>query len=226
MQPNQDKQFQLPATPQLAGLDEKKETKKENKEKTTPVQEVQKWSSRYNTAKDYQKDLFKKWGKWYNDMYAHVENKRMAPWRSKVYMPIIASKVWDLISRFIQYRPGWEVSVRTLPVNTLSTEQFNKYMEVMSKRAERVRMKLEYDFDNPLLGDSIPDELLSVMLDAAVTGQGVARVPYLTDVPVQLIHSKRGYCELRREENRVGSRGIQRLAGCERIQRIPHARRT
>lgn len=180
MQPNQDKQFQLPATPQLAGLDEKKETKKENKEKTTPVQEVQKWSSRYNTAKDYQKDLFKKWGKWYNDMYAHVENKRMAPWRSKVYMPIIASKVWDLISRFIQYRPGWEVSVRTLPVNTLSTEQFNKYMEVMSKRAERVRMKLEYDFDNPLLGDSIPDELLSVMLDAAVTGQGVARVPYLT----------------------------------------------
>ena len=34
MQPNQDKQFQLPATPQLAGLDEKKETKKENKEKS------------------------------------------------------------------------------------------------------------------------------------------------------------------------------------------------
>ena len=180
MQPNQDKQFQLPTTPQLAGLDEKKETKKDNQQKTTPQQEVQKWSSRYNTAKDYQKDLFKKWGKWYNDMYGHVENKRMAPWRSKVYMPIIASKVWDLISRFIQYRPGWEVSVRTLPTNTLSTEKFNQYMEVMSKRAERVRMKLDYDFDNPLLGDSIPDELLSIMLDAAVTGQGVARVSYVT----------------------------------------------
>ena len=99
-------------------------------------------------------------------MYAHVTNTQLAPWRSKVYMPIIASKVWDLISRFIQYRPGWEVSIRTLPVNTLDKEAFDLYMDEMNRKVERVKMKLDYDYDNPLMDDSIPSELLGVMLDA------------------------------------------------------------
>lgn len=142
--------------------------------------EAKKWSDRYEIAKTYQLPLFEKWSKWYDDMYAHVTNQQMAPWRSKVYMPIIASKVWDLISRFIQYRPGWDVTIRTLPVNTLSKEAFDLYMDAMQKNVEKVKMKLDYDYDNPLMEDTIQDELLGVMLDAAVTGQGVGRVPYLT----------------------------------------------
>ena len=92
------------------------------------------WLKRYQLARDYQIPLFKKWSKWYEDMYAYVrKTKGSAPWRSGVYMPIIASKVWDLISRFIQYRPGWEVSVRTLPVNVLSNEEFDAFMEEMTR---------------------------------------------------------------------------------------------
>ena len=67
-------------------------------------QEQKKWSDRFEIAKTYQQPLFEKWSKWYDDMYAHVTNQNLAPWRSKVYMPIISSKVWDLISRFIHYR--------------------------------------------------------------------------------------------------------------------------
>ena len=152
------------------------------KRTVNPEEEAKKWVDRFNIAKTYQQPLFEKWSKWYDDMYAHVTNQQLAPWRSKVYMPIIASKVWDLISRFIQYRPGWDVDVRTLPVNTLSKEAFDLYMDEMNRKVERVKMKLNYDYDNPLMEDSIQDELLGVMLDACVTGQGLGRTPYLTKV--------------------------------------------
>lgn len=144
------------------------------------AEESVKWQKRFDIAKTYQLPMFEKWAKWYNDMYAHVNSPTMAPWRSKVYMPIIASKVWDLISRFIQYKPGWDVTVRTLPVNTLDKAGFDLYMEDMNKKAEKVKMKLNYDYDCPLMDDPIQAELLGVMLDACVTGQGLGRVPYLT----------------------------------------------
>lgn len=142
-------------------------------------QQAAMWQKRFKAARDYQLPMFTKWAKWYEDMYAYVNRQRLAPWRSKVYMPIIASKVWDLMSRFIQYRPGWEVSVRTLPTNVLSKEAFDKYMEGMNDKIEKVKMKLDYDYDCPLMDEPIQDELLGAMLDAAVTGQGIGRVPYV-----------------------------------------------
>lgn len=158
-----------------------------DKNKNTPAypsqedtQRAYMWQKRYEAARDYQLPMFKKWAKWYEDMYAYVNRDRMAPWRSKVFMPIIASKVWDLIARFVQYRPGWDVSVRTLPVNTLSEEAFKNYMDEATKNIEKVKMKLDYDYDSPLMDEPIQDELLGAMLDAAVTGQGLGRVPYLT----------------------------------------------
>jgi hypothetical protein len=152
----------------------------EPKRTVNPEVEQKKWEERFEVAKTFQTPLFQKWSKWYDDMYAHVTDQTMAPWRSKVYMPIISSKVWDLISRFIQYRPGWDISVRTLPVNTLDKEAFDLYMDDMNRKVERVKMKLDYDYDCPLMDDSIPSELLGVMLDACVTGQGIGRAPYLT----------------------------------------------
>lgn len=157
-----------------------KPQKVEEKQRTiNPEEEAKKWSDRFEVAKTYQLPMFEKWAKWYDDMYAHVNTQLMAAWRSKVFMPIIASKVWDLISRFIQYRPGWDVTIRTLPVNTLSKEAFDLYMDSMNRKVEKVKMKLNYDYDCPLMEDTIQDELLGVMLDACVTGQGVGRAPYL-----------------------------------------------
>ena len=163
-----------PEQPKNTGVQEEK------KRTINPEEEQKKWKDRYEIAKTYQLPLFDKWAKWYDDMYAHVTNQVLAPWRSKVYMPIISSKVWDLISRFIQYKPGWDISVRTLPVNTLDKTAFDLYMDDMNKKVEKVKMKLDYDYDCPLMDDSIQAELLGVMLDACVTGQGVGRAPYLT----------------------------------------------
>lgn len=147
------------------------------------------WLHRYGVARDYQLPLFAKWSKWYEDMYAYVNRlKGTAPWRSKVYMPILASKVWDLIARFIQYRPGFEVSIRTLPVNVLSKEEFDSYMEDMNKKLEKVKMALDYDYDNPIREEPIQDELLGAMLDAAVTGQGLGRVPYVSKQIEHITH--------------------------------------
>lgn len=154
--------------------------KQTNNTLTPEQQRANMWSARFQAASDNQRPLFTKWSKWYEDMYAYVNRDRMAPWRSKVYMPIVASKVWDLISRFIQYRPGWDVSVRSLPINTLSKEAFDAYMQEAIKNVEKVKMKLDYDYDCPLAEEPIQDELLGAMLDAAVTGQGLGRVPYLT----------------------------------------------
>lgn len=164
----------------------------EPKKRTVNEEEEQKkWQGRFEIAKTYQLPLFQKWAKWYDDMYAHVSNQQMAPWRSKVYMPIISSKVWDLISRFIQYRPGWDVTIRTLPVSTLSKEAFDLYMDDMNKKLEKVKMKLDYDYDNPLMEDPIQDELLGVMLDACVTGQGIGRAPYLTRTTAYKSYAKK-----------------------------------
>lgn len=162
--------------------DQKAQPKVEKPQKRAikPEEEAVKWKQRFDIAKTYQLPLFQKWSKWYDDMYAHITDTTLAPWRSKVYMPIIASKVWDLISRFIQYRPGWDIAIRTLPVNTLSKEAFDAYMADMNAKTERVKMKLNYDYDCPLMEDSIQDELLGVMLDACVTGQGIGRAPWLT----------------------------------------------
>ena len=162
------------------GKSTKPQTVEPPKRTIDPVVEAKKWEQRFGIAKTYQQPLFAKWAKWYDDMYAHVTNQSMAPWRSKVYMPIISSKVWDLVSRFIQYKPGWDVSVRTLPVATLDKDAFELYMEEMNKKTEKVKMKLNYDYDNPLMEDSIQSELLGIMLDACVTGQGVGRAPYLS----------------------------------------------
>lgn len=157
------------------------------------IDEAAKWAQRFEVSKNYHQPMFAKWAKWYEDMYAYVRlNKGAAPWRSKVYMPIIASKIWDLIARFIQYRPGWEVGIRTLPVNVLSKEEFDAYMADMNSKLEKVKMSLDYDYENPLREEPIQDELLGAMLDAAVTGYGIGRVPYVNKTVEYITHPNDG----------------------------------
>jgi hypothetical protein len=41
-----------------------------------------------------------------------------------------------------------------------------------------MQLKLEYDYDNPTLDEPIRDKLLNCLVDAVVTGTGVAKVPW------------------------------------------------
>lgn len=196
-------------TPQLQG-----QQPPEQPRTVDHVMEAKKWAERYEVAKSNQLPMFKKWAKWYDDMYGHIHDKRMAPWRSKVYMPIIASKVWDLISRFIQYRPGWDVDIRSLPINVFSKEEFDKYMKEMNEKVEKIKMKLDYDYDNPLMDEPIQDELLGVMLDAAVTGQGVGRVPYCNKTTEYRSYTKQGEnLNFTQVENKKATEGFNTFTG-------------
>ena len=149
------------------------------------------WATRYSVAQDIQRPMQQKWGKWYKDMYAQLETSDMAVWRSKVYLPIISSKIWDLIARFIQYKPGWEVSIRSLPM-MMPPDQYEQYISEMNVKYDKVKLKMEYDYDNPLRDYPIQSEIQSVMIDAAVTGTGLARVPYDTKIVEEKEHVQRG----------------------------------
>ena len=165
------------------------------------------WQGRFNTAADVQRPMQERWGKWYEQMYAVVNDQDMAAWRSKVFIPLIASKVWDLIARFIQYKPGWEVSIRSMP-NSMDNAEYASYIEKMNEKYDKVALKLDYDYDNPMRDTPMQDELQSVMLDAAVTGMGLARVPYDDKVVTDKQHIERGdLVDLSLEEITVSHQG-------------------
>lgn len=135
------------------------------------------WKKRFGDAESNQQQMFKKWGDWYGMMYAATNTPQMALWRSKAFLPIIAAKVWDLVSRFIQYKPSWEVKLFNLPVS-LPTQELQNYLASVSQKYDKIKMKLDYDYDDPMRKVSIQDEHFSTLVDAVVTGTGVARVNY------------------------------------------------
>ena len=149
------------------------------------------WKTRFGVAETNQQPMQRKWGEWYKQMYAGIEASDMAAWRSKVFLPIIAGKVWDLIARFIQYKPGWDVSIRSVP-ESMPNEKYAQYVTKMNEKYDKVKLKMDYDYDNPLRDTPIQDELQSVMLDATVCGTGIARIPYDNKLVEDKEHVQRG----------------------------------
>lgn len=134
--------------------------------------DAQLWQARYRVAYNNQLPMFKRFADWYDVMYAVVNTKNYNLWRSKVYLPILGSKAWQLISKFIALKPGFEVRVRD---DGVSDEDLGITSELMDK-AYKAQLKLEYDYDNPDMERPLREKLLSVLVDATVTGVGMAKV--------------------------------------------------
>lgn len=167
--------------------DKPKKTKQSNQDK------AQLWSQRYDIAKKNQQPMFDRFSKWFDLMYANINDTNMALWRSKVFIPVLASKAWSLISKFVGLKPGFEVSLRDpepmpekipeeleddLQIKAEYTKAENERIADMKRRAEKMQKKLEYDYDNPRLSEPIRDKLISPLVDAVVTGTGFAKVPW------------------------------------------------
>lgn len=135
------------------------------------------WSSRLSDAENIQRSYQEKWGEWYQNMYAATQTDKMALWRSKAFLPILAGKVWDLVSRFVQYKPSWAVELYNLPIS-MDSEALNAYLDEISTIYDKVKMKMDYDYNDPVRRVPIQDEFFSVLVDALVTGTGIARVTY------------------------------------------------
>lgn len=143
------------------------------KEKPTGTdQKAAIWQERYRKASSNQIPMFEKWSEWYKMMYAVLDTKNMAPWRSKIYIPILSTKAWNMIAKFIEQEPGFEVTVRNEDSEELDTA-------TLERVADKVQRKLEFDYHNPELPEPIRDKLHNVLVDAMVTGTGVGKVPWV-----------------------------------------------
>lgn len=167
---------------------------KPKKVKKTPDEtaKAQVWRERYDIAVNNQEAMFSRFAKWFDLMHANVNDENMALWRSKVFVPIMASKAWNLVSKFVGLKPGFEVSVRDpepmdeppeeIKNDPQLAQEFEKAQQErvneLKQQAEKVQKKLAYDYNNPKLDESIRDKMLAPLVDAVVTGTGLAKVPW------------------------------------------------
>jgi hypothetical protein len=68
-------------------------------DKSTSEKRAELWQTRFTRAENNQEALFKKVSKYYDIMYAIQNTDNVAPWRAKIFVPVMASKAWDLIAR-------------------------------------------------------------------------------------------------------------------------------
>lgn len=131
------------------------------------------WSDRFSRCEADQQRLFKKVSKFYDIMYAVQNTDNVAPWRAKIYVPIMASKAWDLISRLSDVLPYF----RTRIANEIMIDEQGKFMVPPKTlaRQRRIDNKLHYDYcynsDEPM-----KLKVFDTMLDAVVGGTGFAKV--------------------------------------------------
>jgi hypothetical protein len=140
------------------------------------------WGLRYSQASGSQEQLFEKFEEWYKMMYAVRDDKNTAKWRSKVHIPLVSTKAWNLISKFIQQEPGFEVTVRRDP------NEIDPADEQLEAIAEKVQRKMEADYHNPELSEPMRDKINSCLIDAVVTGTGLAKVPWVVKNKVTYSH--------------------------------------
>lgn len=189
-------------------------SKKISKEQTEKQAKL--WAERLAIAVKNQEPMFDKFSKWFDLMHANVNDKNIALWRSKVFIPVLAGKAWNLIAKFVGLKPGFEVTLRDpepmpdIPEDiendpTLKEEYYkaeNERVQELKDRAEKMQRKLEFDYDNPKLTEPIRDKLLSSLIDAVVTGSGFAKVPWCskTDSRYERIVGEDGTVDLTKEK--------------------------
>jgi hypothetical protein len=146
---------------------------------TKNMTEAEKWQRRFKISENAQQPLFSKVEKYYDILYAVFNSSNMAPWRSKVYVPTLASKAWDLISRLSSIQPVYTVSIdNELEQDPESGELKNS--EGVDDRIDKIQNKLEEDFENAP-GEPMKLKLFNTLVDAVVAGTGYAEVSWCVE---------------------------------------------
>lgn len=142
-------------------------------DKSTPEKRAQIWQTRFVRAESNQEKLFRKTSKYYDIMYAVQNTDNVAPWRAKIYVPIMASKAWDLIARLSNVLPYFKTKIKNEAVYNELTGKIEVSPDVM-RRQTLIDTKLQNDYTND---DDEPMKLkvFDTMLDAVVAGTGFAK---------------------------------------------------
>lgn len=161
--------------------------------KKTPGERAKTWQTRFTNCETDQTSLFKKASDNYDIMYAVQKTDNIAPWRAKIFVPILASKAWDLIARLSGVLPYFKTQIND---DLIINEEGD--LDIDEKIRQRQRLidgKLQYDYQ---YGQDEPMKLkvVDVMLDAVVAGTGFAKAPWCFE-------EKKQYNRLYNEEGLV-----------------------
>lgn len=145
----------------------------ESSKKTRPKDKAETWRQRYTQAAGDQTAMFDKFNEWYKMMYAIRDERNIAKWRSKIHIPILSTKAWNLIAKFVQQEPGFEVTVK-------NDDDESKPLDELQEIADKEQAHLEHQYHNPEFDMPMRDKLNAPLLDAVVAGTGIAKVPWVS----------------------------------------------
>lgn len=141
------------------------------------------WQDRFENRKNKLRKLFEDAQKYYDILYATQDVSKISAWKSKVYVPVLASKAWDLIARMSDIVPLYNVIIKNeLEVND-NTGQFEQGPGVKD-RERRIEAKLHYDYT---CGHDEPMKLkvFDPLVDAVAAGTGYAYAPWVLEAKKQ-----------------------------------------
>jgi hypothetical protein len=187
------------------------------KETKTTYTKPEVWAERYKLASGQQNKLFKRFSNWYDSLYT-VVGTQAAPWRSKVYVPMLARQTWALVSKFLALKPGFQVRVAS-PIPADKDDQHpdqddneQEGVNDVDEQAEKARRKLEFDYENPYLDNTMRDKLFAPLLDAVVCGTGLAKVTWCVDeVTTYKRNVENGIADLTKQEKTTKKRTYNNL---------------
>lgn len=141
------------------------------------------WKERFDNREQKLRQMFDDTQKYYDIMYAVQNTSKISPWKSKVYVPILASKAWDLISRMSDVVPLFDVQINNEFEMNDETGTF-QIPEVVKQRQQRIEAKLHCDYTK---GDTMPMKLkvFDPLVDAVVAGTGYAYAPWVFETKIQ-----------------------------------------
>ena len=134
------------------------------------------WKQRFENRKQKLQRMFEDTQKYYDIMYAVQNTSKISPWKSKVYVPVLASKAWDLISRMSDVVPYFDVTIKNEIVMDDETGSF-QIPEDVRQRQRRIEAKLHYEY-NCSGEEPMKLRVFDPLVDAVVAGTGYAYVPW------------------------------------------------
>lgn len=124
---------------------------------------IEKWKGRFSLAQANQQPLFNAASRWFDWFYASKDQSNVAPWRSKVSDPKIASKALGVIMKLAQYDPHPDFKPN------------DAHDFIKARNNENL---IEWQLRNPLFTEPMSFKNYSVLVDAAVAGTGYAMIPW------------------------------------------------
>ncbi|MCB1711293.1 MAG: hypothetical protein KDH96_02070 [Candidatus Riesia sp.] len=138
------------------------------------------WQSRFDNRKRKMQKIFEDAQKYYDIMYAVQNTGKISPWKSKVYLPILASKAWDLIARMSDVVPLFNVTIKNELEMSNDSGTFGLPQDVID-RQQRIEAKLHYDYKT-CGSEPMKLKVFDPLLDAVVAGTGYAQAPWMFEV--------------------------------------------